>query len=105
MNDQTPANPKFLYLDLDQWRQDIRTFANATRQALDAIADELSTQCSVGGSQITGVEGQPAGGRPQQSPRQRNEMSTRPVTQTSSSGDNDRLAKLKHQLAERLAKK
>ena len=41
-------NPQLtpLTIDADQWRLDIKTFAEATNQALEAIVSKLSNRCS-----------------------------------------------------------
>ena len=90
MNDQS-EKPTKLAIDVEQWRRDIQTFAETTSRALNAIAAELSNECSTGRAttQITSND------------------STDPSFKPRFSGDNEsegeqRLAKLKSQLAERL---
>lgn len=102
MNPPTTDKPNELSIDVSQWRRDIQTFANATGKALDAIAAELSSECS--------------GGRMDADPDPTTDHSPRNVesilprnstvafsTSNADSGGRDRLAALKLKLAQRIS--
>lgn len=96
MHQASPEKPFELTIDVEQWRRDIQTFANTTKRALDAIAAELSIGCN---------------GRPN-SPRSigngdtDNRERSMPSLETPAEKNpgEDRLAKLKQQLAQRISK-
>jgi hypothetical protein len=92
MEQQTKPRPYALDLDIDQWRRDVATFANTTGQALEAIISELSASCTEEGSRINRLVSDDSTIR-----------GTTNNVATESDGD-DRLAKLKSQIAKRLAK-
>ena len=86
-----------LSIDTDQWRRDIRTFAETTNQALEAIVAELSNRCSQ--ERRPASDQLPHGDDAQ--PVSAPEISGR------SSRDNEsdpRLGDIRQQLAERLAR-
>ncbi len=43
-NEETPVE---LNIDVEQWRRDVRTFADATSAAIHGIVAELTEQCSL----------------------------------------------------------
>lgn len=92
-----PEKPAALTIDVDQWRRDIATFADTTKQALDAIAAELSNGCS--GNIPRRSDLRSTGQAPISSTANNAAMSSR----DRSAGD-DRLARLKDQLAQRISK-
>ena len=78
-----------LDLDLEQWRQDIQTFADTTQQELNEITDQLSA--TLAGTKSTGTG------------------TVRPMPQAavaaevnSEESSDDRLSKLKQALAKRI---
>ena len=89
MNTEQPAK---LEIDAEQWQRDIRTFAETTNQALYAIVSQLSNSCS-----HSHVPPQHDQARQAKHPRE----SSITASQT---GDEDRLSKLKSQLAQRILK-
>ena len=94
MNQPIPKKPTELAIDIDQWKRDIKTFTDTTSQALNAIAAELSNECSKGhGQRAAGTDGF-------QSP------ATSSDELSSSYNDpqrNQRLADLKSQLTKRIS--
>ena len=99
MTHPLPEQPTELKIDVEQWRRDIQTFVETTNRALDAIAGELSNSCSSsfdepstkshgnkGYELLTKAHNEPAF-----------------TAGVESSGD-DRLARLKAQLAARISK-
>jgi L-lactate utilization protein LutB len=93
MEHQTKTRPYALDLDIDQWRRDISTFASTTGQALEAIISELSASCTEEG-----------GSRHVYSVSDEQPLCNTPIDRLADPGGDDRLAKLKSQIAERLAK-
>lgn len=91
MNDQTREKPKRLEIHVEQWKRDIQTFADTTSQALNAIAAELSNDCSTVG----------AGRDTCNDPKDSDSPS---ASLSGKESEGQRLAKLKSQLAERLSK-
>lgn len=97
MNQNRQTQLKPISIDVEQWRSDISTFVETTSQALSAIIAELSGSCS-GGFVAPNV------------PAQNNEtmgapVSPNPVAATSfDTHRDDRLEKLKSQLARRISK-
>ena len=102
MSPPIPDKPTELSIDVNQWRRDIQTFATATGKALNAIAAELSSECS--------------GGRIEASPDRTPKRSAQPVasslpngspvafsTPVAESSGRDRLADLKLKLAQRIS--
>lgn len=95
MKYELPEQPTALVIDVDQWRRDIRTFSDTTSQALETIVAQLSNSCSTGRSSS----------RLPSSDRLTSEDSNQNSSTTfSASGINsdERLAKLKSQLAQRI---
>lgn len=94
MNQQVPDKPIELSIDVEQWRRDIQTFTDTTSRALNAIAAELSNNCSSGrqpnGGESGSVDSPSAIGFGQHS------------TRNNESSGVDRLADLKSRLAERI---
>ena len=87
--------PSELSIDVDQWKRDIQTFAEATSQVLNAIAAELSNECSSDNS--TRYRRTDAFDNP-------NVVVSAPSLAVSEPEGNDRLADLKSQLAKRISK-
>jgi hypothetical protein len=83
-----------LEINVDQWRRDVKTFAETTIQALDAIVSQLSNSCS---SSSSGDEWNHANYRERENPEARTNFAT------SDARNDDRLAKIKSQLAKRLS--
>ena len=104
MNQQLPEKPTELAIDVEQWRSDIQTFAETTNRAIAAIAAELSNGCSGRRSErnITTRAGNPGQGT---ADKQIETKFAAPETfDPNDDPGNDRLAKLKQQLAQRIAK-
>jgi hypothetical protein len=97
MNQDRQTQPNHISIDVEQWRSDISTFVETTSQALTAIIAELSGSCSSGFSAS-------------ESPTQNiesteNAVSASPVSPASiDTCRDDRLEKLKSQLAQRISK-
>ena len=85
-------HPAKLEIDAEQWQRDIRTFAETTNQALYAIVSQLSNSCSNSHT------------LPQRDPSPPSETTSQSSITASQIGDEDRLAKLKSQLAQRIFK-
>ena len=95
MNQPLSEKPIELNIDVDQWRRDIQTFASTTKRVLDAIAAELSNDCAKNsGEPIQSVRTSP----------QTAVTHSLNVSQDETPGADDRLAKLKSQLAKRISK-
>jgi hypothetical protein len=103
MNPSTPGQFIKLEIDAEQWQRDIRTFAETTNQALQAIVAQLSNSCSLGHVAASN-----------QNPTRLNEQCTASITTPESEshspfatdpfGDKNRLSELKQQLAQRISK-
>ncbi len=91
MHHPQPEKPTELKIDVEQWRGDIQTFVETTNRALDAIAAELSNGCSSRFDETA-----------TNSRRQSGEA--RSVLGTDKTSVDDRLARLKAQIAERISK-
>lgn len=119
MSDLSPFN-----IDTEQWQRDIRTFAEATREALEAIAGELTNQCSPGlgaGNEKLGTNRVPQSNQQQNKFEMSNahtpsQSAARPTTNPENSTrcdadsnishhSDNRLADLKSELERRLADK
>ena len=83
MSSSENEKPQCLNIDVDQWRREIRMFAESTQSAIEAIVSDLSNSCS--SSETT------AGG-----------YAPPPRRATSDNLDGDRLSNLKEQIAKRL---
>ena len=98
MNQPIPDKPTELAIDTEQWRREIKTFTTATNRALDAIAAELSRECSAiaspgcsqGSTQNSHENGEPT-------------PKTPPKFEASETNGRQRLADLKSQLAKRIS--
>lgn len=86
--------PTKLVIDVQQWKRDIQTFVKTTHQVLNAIAAELSNECSNGHAPRPRNIDATASGR----------IGSFTSTTTSHSPNDDRLANLKSQLADRISK-
>jgi hypothetical protein len=87
-----PTSPTPIDIDIVQWQRDIQTFAMTMAQALAAIESELTNHCSQ---------------RPIRNFPLAKYESIRPLPATdgaeiSKNGCNDRLSKIKNQLAQRM---
>ena len=96
MNRPLSDNPIELNIDVDQWRRDVQTFASTTKRVLDAIAAELSNDCAKNVGEIQTIQ------RVRPNPESALPSSSS-VNPKDSQGE-DRLAKLKDQLAKRISK-
>ena len=96
MNQPAEKKPIKLSLDVEQWKRDIRTFSETTSQALNAIAAELSNECSTGHGTYSKTRGSDAGPETMGFPTASRVAGSSPT--------DDRLAILKSQLAERISK-
>lgn len=100
----TKTKPSFISYDTEQWRRDIRAFANTTREALDAIVSELSNQCS-GNAVVRPATAESK--KISEADSACRSRATTPTRQTAATSDSnsetgDRLAQLKKRLAEKL---
>ncbi len=77
--------PESLSIDVDQWRREIRMFAESTEKAIDVIVSDLSSSTARSGS---------AGMTGKSSPSQ--------ARSASDNGGSERLAELRAQIAKRL---
>jgi hypothetical protein len=91
MNHPQPEKPAELKIDVEQWRGDIQTFVETTNRALDAIAAELSNGCSSRFDE-TAINPRSQTGE------------TRSVLGADKTSVDDRLSRLKTQIAERISK-
>ncbi len=92
-----PAQFTPLTIDSEQWRLDIKTFAEATNHALEAIISQLSNGCS------------PDGSHQELSPHREQASGATMSSAVTASAGNDtssdfRFTELKSQLAQRLSK-
>lgn len=91
MSQIQPDRPTELAIDIDQWKRDIKTFVDTTKQALHAIAAELSYECS------NGYESSFGSGPSHES--------LRPIkNDPNDAQESVRLAQLKSQLSQRISK-
>ena len=97
MNETTSEQPTALAINVDQWRSDIKTFAETTIQALNAILAQLSNSCAAGIDDDWIQPGTPKNNEQEDSNSISN-FATRDVCQE------DRLAQLKTELAMRILK-
>lgn len=98
MSESTGQKPQCFSIDVDQWRREIRIFAESTEQAIEAIVAEYSDDSKAGG-----VES-----KNETSGHWADEFSNDDSEKKRShrgGGSSDRLALLKEQLAQRLSKK
>jgi hypothetical protein len=87
MSDKSCPRPESLSLDVDQWRREIEMFAQSTEQAIAAIVSDFSNHsnsASLGDSNL--------------------HVGTKNDSSVVNDSGQDRLAKLKEQLAKRLTK-
>ena len=110
MTEKNENKIQLIDLDLEQWRRDINTFATATQQALDAIADELSNTCNGGqGAPVQSTAEKVSTNRKFTRKATTNHESktdqtnSKPADISKTSFGNDRLATIKEKLAQRLA--
>lgn len=101
MSEETPQQPETFTIDVDQWRREIRMFAESTEQAIGAIVAEFSADGSARHDVETNRPYSLGSGDSHTSDSNtlENNDSVR------SAGSSDRLALLKEQLAQRLSKK
>jgi hypothetical protein len=92
-----PENPTELAIDAEQWRRDIQTFAETTSQVLNAIAAELSNECSHGDPFPKTILNNPNEHRIAKNGKASSIVATE-------SPINERLARLKSQLAKQMQK-
>ena len=97
MNETKHEKPTPLAVNVDQWRSDIKTFAETTIQALDAILAQLSNSCAngIGDDWIQSSEPERC---EQEDPIATTNFAAKDVRQE------DRLAQLKTELAMRISK-
>ena len=98
MKQETKEQPHQLSIDVEQWSSDIETFAKTTREALDAIIAELSASCS---SQPADME---MPGVVREFPSDWAGDTSRIDSDTPAARQDERLEKLKSQLARRISK-